>query len=361
MGHLSNLHGGRDGGGRLGDGGAAGGGGDARPLDPSAAADIRRVHRAEVHAALQLILGSQGRPAAEEHIVDFLRYAVYRGLDLNDIWLAATGGRMVWAILPVISPGKTMLLFSPTHVPADEQDTCVCPLVERVVEHYQHRAVDLAQVLLDPGDTRAVAMFQACRFEPLAELIYLDRDVRKSADAPLPNGFRWDGYSAATHHEFARAVAATYDGSLDCPRLNGRRNIDDVIEGHKAAGEFDPKLWFLLRDRNGIGGSSAATGSAGTGTAAGVVLLNRSTRTDSLELVYLGLAPAYRGKQLGDAMMRHAIHTASAIGARRLSLAVDSNNAPALRLYQRHGMTRLCSRVALLRDLRGVWSETAKR
>jgi len=332
--------------------GNGGGGGDGKHIDASAAAQIRPVHRAEVHAALQLILGSQGRPAAEEHVVDFLRYAVYRGLDLNDIWLAASAGRMVWAILPVISPGKTMLLFSPTHVPAEHQDTCVCPLVERVVQHYQNRTVDLAQVLLDPGDTNAVTMFKGCRFEPLAELIYLDRDVRRGGDSGMPNGFSWDGYSSATHGDFARAVSATYDGSLDCPRLNGRRNIDDVIEGHKAAGEFDPKLWFLLRDR-----------SNGSGVSAGVLLLNRSTRTDSLELVYLGLSPAYRGKQLGDAMMRHAINTASAIGSRRLSLAVDSNNAPALRLYQRHGMTRLCSRVALLRDLRDgrVQSEAVKR
>jgi ribosomal protein S18 acetylase RimI-like enzyme len=52
-------------------------------------------------------------------------------------------------------------------------------------------------------------------------------------------------------------------------------------------------------------------------------------------------------------MMRHAFATAAAIGARRMSLAVDSNNTPALRLYRRHGMTRLCSRLALLRDLRG--------
>jgi len=332
--------------------GGGGSGGFGKPVDSSTAVQIRPAHRAEVHAALQLILGSNGRPAAEEHVVDFLRYAVYRGLDLNDIWLAAHSGRLVWAILPVISPGKTMLLFSPTHVPADHQDTCVCPLVERVVGHYQNRKVDLAQVLLDPGDSGAVAMFKRCRFEPLAELIYLDRDVRRAGDAALRSGFVWDGYSSATHGDFARAVSATYDGSLDCPRLNGRRNIDDVIEGHKAAGEFDPKLWFLLRDR-----------SNGSAASAGVLLLNRSTRTDSLELVYLGLAPAYRGKKLGDAMMRHAINTASAIGSRRLSLAVDSNNAPALRLYQRHGMTRLCSRVALLRDLRDgtVGKEAMKR
>jgi ribosomal protein S18 acetylase RimI-like enzyme len=352
VGHLSNSHGGSD------EGDAAGGrlGGpddlatDGRRLAAGSGVDIRPARRPEVHAALQLILGANGRPAAEEHVVDFLRYAVYRQLDLNDIWVSMRDGRIAWAILPVVSPGKTMLLFSPTHVPHEDQDTAVCPLVERVLEHYQNRAIDLAQVLLDPGDAGAVEMFKACRFEPLAELIYLDRDVRRSVDVATPAGFVFEPYSAAMHAAFARAVSATYQGSLDCPRLNGRRNIDDVLDGHKAAGEFDPKLWFLLRDDT-------------AGAAAGVLLLNRSTRTDSLELVYLGLAPHYRGRRLGDLLMRQAIATAAAIGSRRLSLAVDSMNAPALRLYQRHGMTRLCSRIALLRDLRGsgVGSEALKR
>jgi mycothiol synthase len=325
VGRVSNLHGGHD----LGD--------DGGRIPPAAQVVIRPVQRAEVHGALQLILGHHGRPAAEEHVVDFLRYSVYRGIDLGDIWLAAMGGTLVWAILPVISPGRTMLLFTPTHVPSEHQDTCVSPLVERVLEHYRSRAVDLAQVLLDPGDTGAVKLFKQCSFEPLAELIYLDRDVRKEKDPALPDGFTWDTYSPAAHAHFARAISASYEGSLDCPRLNGRRSVEDVIEGHKAAGEFDPKLWFLLRDR---------------GTPVGVVLLNRSTRADSLELVYLGLAPAYRGRKIGDVVMRHAIATAAGVGSRRLSLAVDSNNAPALRLYQRHGLNRLCSRIALLRDLR---------
>ena len=51
-------------------------------------------------------------------------------------------------------------------------------------------------------------------------------------------------------------------------------------------------------------------------------------------------------------MMRHAIATADSVGSRRLSLAVDSNNIPALDLYHRHGMSRICSRLALIRDLR---------
>lgn len=82
------------------------------------------------------------------------------------------------------------------------------------------------------------------------------------------------------------------------------------------------------------------------------MLLTRSMCSDTVELVYLGVAPAYRGQKLGDAMMRRAFATAASIGSRRLSLAVDSKNEPALRLYRRHGMSRLCSRLALLRDLR---------
>ena len=153
-------------------------------------------------------------------------------------------------------------------------------------------------------------------------------------------GFGWRIYSPATHAEFARTVTATYEGSLDCPRLNGRRHIEDVLAGHKAAGEFDPALWFLLLAPGDL--------------PAGVLLLSRSTRTDALELVYLGLTKSFRGRGLGDTLVEHALATAARIGSRRLSLAVDSQNAPALRLYHRHGLARLCTRVAMLRDLRDM-------
>ena len=35
----------------------------------------------------------------------------------------------------------------------------------------------------------------------------------------------------------------------------------------------------------------------------------------------------------------------------RLSLAVDSNNAPALKLYYRHGLQRVASKLAMMRVL----------
>jgi ribosomal protein S18 acetylase RimI-like enzyme len=36
----------------------------------------------------------------------------------------------------------------------------------------------------------------------------------------------------------------------------------------------------------------------------------------------------------------------------RLTLAVDARNIPALKLYYRHGMTRVASKLAFMRDLR---------
>jgi ribosomal protein S18 acetylase RimI-like enzyme len=72
---------------------------------------------------------------------------------------------------------------------------------------------------------------------------------------------------------------------------------------------------------------------------------------DTLELVYLGLTPAARGRGLGDLMMRRALALAAADGAGRLSLAVDSDNVPALKLYYRHGMQRVGAKLALMRRL----------
>ena len=66
----------------------------------------------------------------------------------------------------------------------------------------------------------------------------------------------------AVHALFAETILQTYRDSLDCPGLNGVRQIEDIIAGHKASGEFDPALWFLLCEQpaqrsNGNGQPSA--------------------------------------------------------------------------------------------------------
>jgi ribosomal protein S18 acetylase RimI-like enzyme len=173
----------------------------------------------------------------------------------------------------------------------------------------------------------------------MAELQYLQAEVRRTFPAPaLPDGFDWITYAPAVHATFASTIVQSYRDSLDCPGLNGLRDIEDVIAGHKASGsEFDPMWWFLLRER---------------GEPRAVLLLARTAAHGTAELVYLGLVPPARGRGLADAVMKQALHTVAASrSATTLALAVDAGNAPALRLYHRHGMRRIGSKVALMRQL----------
>src|SRR5436309_500018 len=45
---------------------------------------------------------------------------------------------------------------------------------------------------------------------------------------------------------FADTLMATYDGTLDCPELNGDRTAAEVLAGHRAAAA-DPPDWALAR------------------------------------------------------------------------------------------------------------------
>jgi len=169
-------------------------------------------------------------------------------------------------------------------------------------------------------------------------LVYLQKSLhrRHANDPDLPVGFSLKPYSSETHGDFARVIQASYQQSMDCPALNGMRSMDDVIAGHRATGDFDPSLWWVLCDA----AEPVAT-----------LMLSPVTQGTSMELVYLGLTLPVRGKGIGDVLMQQALAISARRGRETLSLAVDSRNQPALRLYYRHGMRRIGSRVALLRNL----------
>jgi mycothiol synthase len=183
----------------------------------------------------------------------------------------------------------------------------------------------------------------------MAELIYLHATIKRPLPPPaLAPEYSVLSYSPQTHALFASAIIASYQNSLDCPGLNGVRNIEDIIAGHKSSGDFDPEHWFVLLQRT----PSTSSGQAGGDErACGVLLLSRLPRGDTVELVYLGLAPEARGRGLAEWMMRRAFTSVAAMGVGRLSLAVDSSNAPALKLYYRFGMSRIGSKVAMMRKL----------
>jgi ribosomal protein S18 acetylase RimI-like enzyme len=312
---------------------------------PVSSTEYRQAQQWEIDAALRvLIAGTAGR-ASDGQVRDFHAFAADRGIELSRIWIAISDGVVRWSILPVPSPGRTMLLFTPSRIGrTPDVDRFVRPLVDAMSTDYLSRGVHLAQLLIDPSDAAVVQLYKQCGFDRLAELIYLQRHLRRGGDLPpTPDGFVLETYCSRTHGLFAQAIQQSYASSLDCPGLNGQRDIEDVIAGHRHAGEFDPSLWYLLSENS---------------RPAGVLLLSPSRHSGSgaIELVYLGLAPSARGRGVGDWFMKLALSRASQYTAGRgiLTLAVDSQNRPALNLYYRHGLARVGSRIALLRDLRRI-------
>src|SRR6478672_183454 len=87
--------------------------GDAR-FDDGGDIDYRPVQRSAIEPALRLILAAGNIPASDEQVLDFLAFALHRAIDVNSTWAAVRHGQILWALLPVVSPGRTMLMFSPT-------------------------------------------------------------------------------------------------------------------------------------------------------------------------------------------------------------------------------------------------------
>jgi mycothiol synthase len=307
-----------------------------------APAIIRPAYPGELDLAVRLLLGGPGQVVSEEQVKEFLAFVEGRGITPEMFRVAEQSGKLTQASMPVISPGRTMLLFA--SLPASPaQESIVSRAIDGVCRGVSDSQAHLAQVLIDPTDDGMQRVYEAAGFEVMAELIYLH--VTPRADTPFPvlaAGWRWDNYSSSTHDQFIETIQASYSHSLDCPALNGMRDMNDVLEGHKASGVFNPNHWFLLMESN---------------EPRGVLLLASSGRDAAqMELVYLGVPASSRGKKIGEILMRQAIAVVAADKHERLALAVDEKNIPALKLYYRHGMNRLTSKLALMRDLRKAFA-----
>ena len=237
--------------------------------------------RSEIEPALRLLLASQTGLGADAQVLDFLSFCVERKIDTNATWIAEKNGQMVWTILPLVQPGRTMLFFTPMVLFEQTSIDAVSLLGDAVCEHYSLRGIKLAQLLIDPADRPIINVYRDAGFHELAELVYLQKSVaRRTLVLPsLPSGLTLQSYSPLTHPLFANAIQQSYQQSLDCPALNGLREMDDVIAGHQATGDHDPKLWSVLcRDNHPIA----------------TLLLAQLPQGTALELVYLGLAPKAR-------------------------------------------------------------------
>jgi ribosomal protein S18 acetylase RimI-like enzyme len=269
-----------------------------------------------------------------------MEFATQHSVSLQYLWHATNGAGEIEAVtLAVVNPGRTAMFFV-SRPRSATQATRACALIDAVCSAITGAGVHLAQTLLDVHDRQEEDVFASAGFHRLATLSYLERPLRQRL-APLPPqwpaGVTVEPYSPALRSVLIGVLDASYQQTLDCPGLRGCRDTADILDGHRAAGVFDPNLWtLLLIDQR----------------PSGTLLLNPAPDGSGIELVYLGLAPWARGRGLGLQLLRHGLAQVARRPERVMTLAVDDANAPALALYRQEHFRPVLRRVAMIRSVR---------
>jgi ribosomal protein S18 acetylase RimI-like enzyme len=284
--------------------------------------DIVRCPSQRVSEAISLVLSdlapSQRREIAGpllelEDPTDLGNEPLYVSMRDNQVWAAAWGQRQ---------SGNIAVFWPPRFV--DGLDEKVAhQLAGAVVSALDQSRIEMTQVLLESFDIRVVTLLRLVGFRHLADLIYMTCEAERFPKLlQTPSELDFVSYQGAFRGRLAALVERTYEGTLDCISLNGIRTIDDVINGYQATGAFRHENWMLVRAAN---------------QDVGVLLLADHPKARHWELMYMGLAPEFRGRGWGGQITRHAQWLAGRAGVERIVVAVDAANLPAVAMYRKAG------------------------
>jgi ribosomal protein S18 acetylase RimI-like enzyme len=311
-------------------------------------------------AALRVLYQRVPQTSREKLISEVLEESLRGEIDLSGLWIARErAGRITGALLTQPLAGNSVAVWAPEVQQSWRRSAIAAALVRTALGSLKSQGFALAQAVLDESaDPRASSDLARGGMPRVTDLLYLERDTAIPLEILVPRNpeFKqslqparvgcvsrliWRSFDPATEGEFRAVMEETYEGSLDMPELEGTRSLDQILEGHQAAGRFVPQRWCLGR----------IPGEPDVGA---VLLMSEVPDGSAWEIVYLGLTPAARGRGLGLAAIAHALELARP-HVPRLELAVDLRNKPAVRLYKHANFSardRRTVHLAVLTDAR---------
>jgi len=234
---------------------------------------------------------------------------------------AYRGQQLTGAVLARVQPGRSAVVWTPRLL-AGEPAATAKELLKMTVGWLAGESIRIAQIDLNCDPDTDATILHAGGFEPLADLLYLVSHQSYFPDSPPSPELEFEQYSEDNQGLLTRLVEATYVQSLDCPQLDGIRRIEDVLAGYRHTGVFDPARWLIVRYN---------------GKEIGCLILAEHPEHDNWELVYMGIVASARGHGWGIGVTRHAQWLTGQAGRKRLVLAVDAANGPAIEMYAATG------------------------
>ena len=244
--------------------------------------------------------------------------------------VAVQGEEVLGAVYWQAEPNQTAQVWIPRCVPEaaskwepDEVEAVSLALLEAADAQAIRAELDLAQAVLnDERFEQDKALLEKAGYRHLADLLYLASTPEMMPSSPPESPLEFEPYEETEYERLAGLVEATYQGTLDCPALNGVQSIDTVLDGYRKVGRFRPQHWRFIRHE---------------GHDIGCLLLAEHPAQSLFELVYMGLVPDARGKGWGSDVACFAQWMTHAAGSSHLVVAVDAANTPAIHAYEQAG------------------------
>jgi ribosomal protein S18 acetylase RimI-like enzyme len=257
-------------------------------------------------------------------------------LDPAGVLVARDGDDLLGALVCCTVPGAGALIWPPqTQTPGlpgiEDQ------LIGRALHWLSCRGARLVQALLFPSETPLAPPLERNGLGHITSLWYLRHDLTLAADLlRAESRLVYQAYRHGDRALFHDTLLRSYEGTLDCPEVNGVRSLEEILEAHRAQGIYHPEQWWLARE-----GSEPV----------GVLILSEMPEQAAWDVSYIGIVPEGRGRGLGQALLARAILEARTVETSQLTLAVDARNQPARNLYRRVGFEPCEAREVYLKVL----------
>jgi mycothiol synthase len=258
-----------------------------------------------------------GRPSRIE-VSDLRAWLGSADLD-KDTWLLEEDGRLV-ALGWHDSHGEVAIAVGVVH-PETRGRGFGAYLVETALLRAREAGGARLHYITFAADPEAPALLTAQGFREVRRFYGMAVEHVEPPVAPaLPEGLVIE----SLREEDARSFYAALDEAFRDHWEHQPRPFEEWWEQRSGAADFDPSLWFVIRDGDEI----AAT------------VRNDPNRNGGGWVAALGVRRSWRGRGLGRALLLHTFAEFYRRGMTRVSLGVDAESPTgATRLYESAGMT----------------------
>lgn len=284
--------------------------------------------------AFQLIFRYLPKEERASRVANALRLTEQHELDQHGVWVVRGHDELLAALVCLPVPGASALVWPPQAVPHSRRLEIEGQLLDAALGWLRERGIKMAQTLLSSTEIELARPLERNGFVHITNLWYLRHDLGfpmelLAAEKPL----YYQSYVSCDRDLFHKTLIRTYEGTLDCPEVNGIRDLKEIIEGHQAQGRHDPRRWFLAFVEN---------------IPVGVLMLTEIPEWQGWDVSYVGVVPEARGRGVGRELTCRALRDAQSAGAVQVTLAVDDRNYPARNLYERLGFEAFDERLVYL-------------